>query len=269
MIEALDVVKSFPPRTILRGINLEVETGETLVIIGGSGCGKSTFLKCVIGLHAPTSGRVIVDGLEVANLRREHEIADYRRRFGYLFQEGALFDSMTVAENIVFGLKYLTDIPKSKYRKIASDCLALVGLKDVEDFKPSELSGGMKKRVALARSIAAQPSYILYDEPTTGLDPIMSDVINDLILDLQRELKVTSIVVTHDMKSAYKVAGRIAMFHEGRVLQVGSPDDIRNSKDPRVKQFVEGRSQGPIKMKLKEFDAEGANAHLSAEEKAR
>ena len=268
MIEAVDVVKAFGPRTILRGISLKVEPGETLAIIGGSGCGKSTFLKCVIGLHAPTSGRVSVDGIEVAKLHRDSDIADYRRRFGYLFQEGALFDSMSVAENITFGLKYLTDIPRSKYRKIASDSLALVGLKDVEDFKPSELSGGMKKRVALARSIAAQPTYILYDEPTTGLDPIMSDVINDLILDLQKQLKVTSIVVTHDMKSAYKVASRIAMFHEGRVLQVGSPDDIRNSKDPSVKQFVEGRSQGPIKMKLKEFDAEGANAHLAGEGRA-
>jgi len=268
MIEAKGVVKSFGARTILKGIDLRVETGETLAIIGGSGCGKSTFLKCVIGLHAPTSGTVAVDGIEVAKLHDEHAIADYRRRFGYLFQEGALFDSMSVAENITFGLKYLTDIPASKYRKIASDCLALVGLKDIENFKPSELSGGMKKRVALARSIAAQPSYILYDEPTTGLDPIMSDVINDLILDLQKQLKVTSIVVTHDMKSAYKVASRIAMFHEGLVLQVGTPDDIRNSKDPRVKQFVEGRSQGPIKMKLKEFDAEGANAHLAGGAKA-
>ncbi len=264
MIEAKGVVKSFGSRTILRGIDLRVETGETLVIIGGSGCGKSTFLKCVIGLHAPTSGTVAVDGIEVAKLQDEHDIADYRRRFGYLFQEGALFDSMTVAENIVFGLKYLTDIPRSKYRSIASECLALVGLKDVEDFKPSELSGGMKKRVALARSIAARPSYILYDEPTTGLDPIMSDVINDLILDLQKQLKITSIVVTHDMKAAYKVAGRIAMFHEGRVLQIGSPDEIRRSSDPRVRQFVDGSSQGPIKMKLKEFDAEGSQAHLAS-----
>jgi len=268
MIEAIGVVKSFGPRTILRGIDLKVETGETLVIIGGSGCGKSTFLKCVIGLHAPTAGRVIVDGIEVAKLKSDHDIADYRRRFGYLFQEGALFDSMTVAENITFGLKYLTDIPRKKYRKIATDCLALVGLQDVEDFKPSELSGGMKKRVALARSIAAQPSYILYDEPTTGLDPIMSDVINDLILDLQKQLQITSIVVTHDMKSAYKVASRIAMFHEGRVLQVGTPEEIQATENPYVRQFVDGLSQGPIKMKLKEFDAEGSSAHLRAQEKA-
>jgi phospholipid/cholesterol/gamma-HCH transport system ATP-binding protein len=260
MIEAKGVTKSFGKRAILRGIDLTVESGETMVIIGGSGCGKSTFLKCIIGLHAPDAGSIVVDGLDVTKLKTEHEISDYRRRFGYLFQEGALFDSMTVAENICFGLKYLTDIPTAKYRQIASDSLALVGLKDVEDFKPSELSGGMKKRVALARAIAAQPHYILYDEPTTGLDPIMSDVINDLILDLQKKLKVTAIVVTHDMKSAYKVGSRIAMFHEGRVLQVGTPEQIKNTADPAVKQFVQGLSQGPIKMKLKEFEADEANA---------
>lgn len=260
MIEAEGVVKSFGPRTILRGIDLKVETGETLVIIGGSGCGKSTFLKCVIGLHTPDAGRITVDGLEVAKLKTEEEIADYRRLFGYLFQEGALFDSMTVAENITFGLRYLTHEPPSNYRRIATDCLALVGLKDIEDFKPSELSGGMKKRVALARAIAAKPAYILYDEPTTGLDPIMSDVINDLILDLQKQLKVTSIVVTHDMKSAYKVASRIAMFHEGRVIQVGTPEEIKATKDPHVRQFIEGLSVGPIKMKLKEFDVEDSHA---------
>jgi phospholipid/cholesterol/gamma-HCH transport system ATP-binding protein len=260
MIEATGVTKVFGPRTILRGIDLKVETGETLVIIGGSGCGKSTFLKCVVGLHAPTSGSVVLDGIDVTTLRTEAEIADYRRRLGYLFQESALFDSMTVAENIVFGLKYLTDIPRSRYRRIATDCLALVGLKDVEDFKPSELSGGMKRRVALARAIAAQPSYILYDEPTTGLDPIMSDVINDLILDLQRQLKVTAIVVTHDMKSAYKVATRIAMFHEGRALMVGTPKEFQTTDNPYVRQFVDGLSQGPIKMKLKEFEADEPSA---------
>ncbi len=258
MIDAQGVVKRFGPRTILRGIDLRVETGETLVIIGGSGCGKSTFLKCVIGLHHPEDGQIIVDGIEVAKLKTEAEIADYRRRFGYLFQEGALFDSLTVWENVTFGLRYLTDIPLFRYRKIASDCLALVGLKDVEDFKPAELSGGMKKRVALARAIAAQPSYILYDEPTTGLDPIMSDVISDLILDLQKQLKVTAIVVTHDMKSAYKVASRIAMFHEGKVLEVAQPDSIKISTHPCVRQFVDGKSEGPIKMKLKEFEAEPA-----------
>jgi len=258
MIEAKGVVKRFGARTILRGVDISVATGETMVIIGGSGCGKSTFLKCVVGLLHPDAGAITVDGKDIARCRGEAEVADYRRRFGYLFQEGALFDSMTVWENVTFGLRYLTDIPPSRYRRLAREKLALVGLKDIEDFRPAELSGGMKKRVALARAIAAEPSYILYDEPTTGLDPIMSDVINDLILDLQKQLKVTSIVVTHDMKSAYKIASRIAMLHEGRVLSQGSPDDFRTSSDERIHQFVNGLSQGPIKMKLKDYEPDAA-----------
>jgi phospholipid/cholesterol/gamma-HCH transport system ATP-binding protein len=257
MIDAKGVKKSFGHRHILRGVDLHVDDGETLVIIGGSGTGKSTFIKCVIGLHRPDEGSIEVDGIDITKLHSDEEIGDYRRRFGYLFQEGALFDSLTVWENICFGLRYLRkDIPESKYRDIATEKLALVGLKDVEDFKPSELSGGMKKRVALARSIAAEPKYILYDEPTTGLDPIMSDVINDLILDLQKKLKVTSIVVTHDMKSAYKIASRIAMLYEGRVKAVAHPDVIKVSSDPYVRQFVDGLSQGPIKMRLRDFEPE-------------
>jgi len=263
LIDAKDVKKSYGKRQILRGVDLVVESGETLCIIGGSGCGKSTFLKSVIGLVQPDSGSITVDGMDITKLTRESDVAQYRRRFGYLFQEAALFDSMTVWENITFGLRYLTDIPASKYRQIATEKLALVGLKDVEDFKPSELSGGMKKRVALARAIAAEPSYILYDEPTTGLDPIMSDVINDLILDLQKKLKVTSIVVTHDMKSAYKIASRIAMLHDGRVLGVAHPEIIKVSTNPYIRQFVDGLSHGPIQMKLKEFEPEPAEGKKS------
>ena len=254
MIDAWGVKKSFGSRTVLRGIDITVEDGETLVTIGGSGCGKSTFLKSVIGLVHPDSGSIEVDGVDITKLRDEVRIAEYRRRFGYLFQEGALFDSMSVFENVVFGLRYLTDIPETKYRQIAADKLALVGLSGILDMRPSELSGGMKKRVALARAIAAEPKYILYDEPTTGLDPIMSDIINDLILHLKNKLGVTSIVVTHDMKSAYKVASRIAMFHEGRVLQVAHPDIIKITPNEYVRQFVEGRSHGPIQMRLKDFD---------------
>jgi len=256
MIEAKAVKKSFGPRAVLRGVDLEVNEGETVVIIGGSGCGKSTFLKCVIGLVRPDSGSITVDGTDIAKLASERDIADYRRRFGYLFQEAALFDSLSVWENVTFGLRYLTDIPPSRYRAIARDKLALVGLKDVEDHKPSELSGGMKKRVGLARAIAAEPSYILYDEPTTGLDPIMSDVINDLILDLQKQIKVTSIVVSHDMKSSYKIGTRIAMLHEGVVRGLGTPDEIKSSQDPYIRQFVAGSSSGPIHMKIKEFEPE-------------
>ncbi len=255
MIDAQDVKKSYGKRHILKGVDLTVETGETLVIIGGSGTGKSTFIKSVIGLVKPDSGSITVDGMDITKLETELQIADYRRRFGYLFQEAALFDSLTVWENVTFGLRYLrADIPPGKHRGIATEKLALVGLKDIEDFKPSELSGGMKKRVALARAIAAEPSYILYDEPTTGLDPIMSDVINDLILDLQKKLKVTSIVVTHDMKSAYKIASRIAMLYEGKVMAVAHPDVMKVSTNPYVRQFIDGLSEGPIKMKLRDFD---------------
>jgi phospholipid/cholesterol/gamma-HCH transport system ATP-binding protein len=255
MIDARGIKKSYGKRVILRGIDMVVQDGETLAIIGGSGCGKSTFLKSVIGLVRPDEGSIVVDGMDITKLTQESEIADYRRRFGYLFQEAALFDSLSVWENITFGLRYLrSDIPQTKFRQVARDKLALVGLKDVEDFKPSELSGGMKKRVALARAIAAEPHYILYDEPTTGLDPIMSDVINDLILDLQKKLKITSIVVTHDMKSAYKIASRIAMLHEGRVLAAAHPDVIRVSDNPYIRQFVDGKSEGPIQMRLRDFE---------------
>ncbi|MBI4424596.1 MAG: ATP-binding cassette domain-containing protein [Elusimicrobia bacterium] len=255
MIEASGVKKAFGPRVVLRGVDLHVETGETLVMIGGSGSGKSTFLKCVIGLVRPDAGRIAVDGVDITQLRDEASIAQYRRKFGYLFQEAALFDSLTVQENVTFGLRYLRqDVSWTKHRAIATDKLALVGLKGIEDMKPSQLSGGMKKRVALARAIAAEPDYILYDEPTTGLDPIMSDIINDLILDLKNKLGVTSIVVTHDMRSAFKIADRVAMIYEGRILQVARPDELRVTRDEMVKQFVEGRSEGPIKMKLKEYD---------------
>jgi phospholipid/cholesterol/gamma-HCH transport system ATP-binding protein len=255
MIDARNVKKSFGHRQVLRDIDLIVQTGETLVIIGGSGCGKSTFLKSCIGLVHPDEGSIVVDGVDVTKLVDDAAIAAYRARFGYLFQEAALFDSLTIWENVTFGLRYLhRDIPASKYRSIARDKLALVGLKDIEDMRPSELSGGMKKRVALARAIAAEPMYILYDEPTTGLDPIMSDVISDLILDLQEKLKVTSIVVTHDMRSAFKIASRIAMMYEGKVLMAAHPEVFKVADNPYVRQFVDGLSKGPIKMKLKEYE---------------
>lgn len=254
MIRAEGVRKSFEARDVLKGVDLAVNDGETMVVIGGSGCGKSTFLKSIIGLVRPDSGSIVVDGMDITRLHDERELAQYRRKFGYLFQEGALFDSISIAENVCFGLRYLTDIPESRHRRIATEKLALVGLKDIEDMKPSQLSGGMRKRVALARAIAAEPAYILYDEPTTGLDPIMSDVIGDLILDLKRQLRVTSIVVTHDMKSAYKIADRIAMLHEGKVLETAPPGAIRGTRNPYVRQFVEGLSHGPIQMKLREYE---------------
>jgi len=251
VIRASGVRKAFGGREILRGVDLTVNDGETLVVIGGSGSGKSTFLKCVIGLMRPEAGTIDVDGMDITRLTDEVRVAEYRRKFGYCFQDGALFDSLTVWENVAFGLRYLTDVPPERYRRVASEKLALVGLKDIEDMKPAELSGGMKKRVSLARAIAAEPRYILYDEPTTGLDPIMSDIISDLIIDLKKKLGVTSIAVTHDMKSAYKIGDRIAMIYEGKVLEAAPPEAIKNTTNPHLRQFIEGHSHGPIQMKVR------------------
>lgn len=254
MIVCQGVEKAFGRNHVLRGVDLEIKTGETLTIIGGSGTGKSVLLKHIVGLMKPDAGRLFVDGQEIGGLSEEG-LQKVQRRFGYLFQGAALFDSLTVGENIAFGLKNLRPDLYARWREIVVEKLALIGLRpEVADLKPAELSGGMKKRVGLARAIAYEPDYILYDEPTTGLDPIMSDVINDLILGLQKRLGVTSIVVTHDMKSAYKISNRIAMLYQGRIVSVGTPDEIANTQDPLVHQFVTGSSQGPIQMQVRAFE---------------
>lgn len=251
MIKIVDLKKSFGPKEVLCGVNLTIEEGKTTCILGGSGSGKSTLIKCLIRLEDATSGEILVDGKDITKIRSEIKLAAIRRHFGYLFQEGALFDSMSVGENVAFGLKYLTDTPLSEYPKIIKEKLALVGLKDVENLNPSELSGGMKKRVSLARVLAVNPKVILYDEPTTGLDPIMSDIISDLIIDLKSKLGVTSVVITHDMHSAFKISDYIAFLYEGKILLYGTPEEFRKTDNPYVKQFVEGSSHGPIQMKLK------------------
>jgi len=251
MIQIIDLYKDFGPKQVLKGINLTIEEGEVTCILGGSGCGKSTLIKCLIRLEEPTGGQILVDGKDITHLHNEIRMAAVRRHFGYLFQEGALFDSMTVGENVAFGLKYLTHVPESDYPRIIREKLALVGLKeDVAHMNPSELSGGMKKRVSLARVLAVNPKVILYDEPTTGLDPIMSDIISDLVLDLKEKLGVTSVVITHDMNSAFKIADHIAFLYEGKILLYGTPDEFRKTDNPYVKQFVTGSSHGPIQMKL-------------------
>lgn len=251
MIEIKNLYKSFGEKEVLKGINLQIPDGKVTCILGGSGCGKSTLIKCLIRLEDPTSGQILVDGKDITRLNNEIRLAAIRRHFGYLFQEGALFDSMTVGENVSFGLKYLTQVPQSKYPRIIKEKLALVGLtEDVAKLNPSELSGGMKKRVSLARVLAVNPKVILYDEPTTGLDPIMSDIISDLILDLKEKLKVTSVVITHDMHSAFKIADYIAFLYEGKILLYGTPEEFRKTDNPYVKQFVSGSSHGPIQMKL-------------------
>jgi len=245
MIEIIDVHKSFGSLDVLRGVNLTIEKGESMTVIGGSGSGKSVLIKHVIGLLHPDKGRLIVDG-QVMNDLDEFGLNELRKKFGMLFQMAALFDSLTVWENVGFSLKQHTKHTDKEIREIATQKLALVGLKDVEDKMPSELSGGMKKRVGLARAIAMDPAIILYDEPTTGLDPIAADAINDLIIDLRKKLGVTSVSITHDMHSAYKISDRIAMLYKGEILETGTPDQIRNSANPIVHQFITGSAVGPI-----------------------
>jgi phospholipid/cholesterol/gamma-HCH transport system ATP-binding protein len=246
-IRVVSLYKSFGEKDVLHGINIEVRRGESMVVIGGSGSGKTVLIKCIIGLMRPDQGEIHVDGLEITSLD-EKRMNEVRKKFGMLFQGGALFDSMTVWENVGFGLRQQTRLSEEEIRRVASEKLALVGLKNVEDLMPAELSGGMRKRVSLARAIAMEPEILLYDEPTTGIDPIMADAINDLIVQMKEKLNVTSIAITHDMKSAYKIADRIAMLYQGKIIEVGTPGEIRNSSNPMVQQFIEGRSEGPIKI---------------------
>ncbi len=247
MIELRDLHKSFNDHYVLRGVNLKVEKGESLVVIGGSGSGKSVLLKHIIGLLKPDQGTVIVNSSDLS-LLDEEGLNEIRKKFGMLFQSSALFDSMTVWENVGFGLKRHTHIPDQEIKALAVEKLKMVGLVGVEDEMPSELSGGMRKRVGLARAIAMKPEILLYDEPTTGLDPIMADAINDLIIKMREELDVTSVTITHDMKSAYKIADTIAMLYNGVIIATGTSGEIQNSADPVVRQFIEGRAEGPIKV---------------------
>lgn len=251
MIEIQNLKKSFGAHHVLRGVNLKIEDGKITCILGGSGSGKSTLIKCLMRLEDATSGRILVDGKDITRVNDPIRLAAVRRHFGYLFQEGALFDSMTVGENVAFGLTYLTDVPKSEYPKVVKEKLAMVGLKEeVAKLNPSELSGGMRKRVSLARVLAVKPDCILYDEPTTGLDPIMSDIISDLILEMKHQIGVTSVVITHDMHSAFKIADYIAFLYEGQIMMYGTPEEFRKTDNPYVRQFVDGSSRGPIQMKL-------------------
>ena len=245
MIEIINLCKSFDTHKVLDGLNLNINTGETTVIIGRSGCGKSVLLKHIIGLLKPDSGQVLIDGKDVTKMD-EKELSFLRMKFGMLFQGAALFDSLNILENVAFGMIEHMNSPREEIVKRVKECLDLVGLKGIEDKKPAELSGGMRKRVGLARAIALRPQIILYDEPTTGVDPIMGDAINDLIIELHNKLKVTSIAVTHDMTSAYKIGDRIAMLYNGRIVANGTPEEIKNTKDPIVRQFITGASKGPI-----------------------
>ena len=257
MIKVENLYKSFETKKVLQGVSLEVKDGETLVIIGGSGTGKSILLKNLVGLIKPDSGKIIIDDIDVTKTHKKN-LREIQKKIGFLFQEAALFDSLTIEENVSFGMKNLTNLSEEEMKKRVSSCLNMVGLSsDIEKLKPSALSGGMKKRVGLARSIAYQPKYIFYDEPTTGLDPIMSDVIGELIIHLKKELKVSSIVVTHDMNSAYKIADRIIMLYLGKVIFEGTVEKLKQTianpksvNDKMLKQFVDGSSVGPIPVEM-------------------
>lgn len=244
-ITIADLHKSFGDNHVLRGVNLTVEPGESMVIIGGSGSGKSVLIKHIIGLLKPDRGSILVNGEEVTTMR-ERQLKELRKKFGMLFQAAALFDSLTVGENVAFALVEHTRLSRAEIADRVREKLTLVGLPGTEDLFPSELSGGMKKRVGLARALAIEPEVILYDEPTTGLDPIMADSINNLIVEMRERFAITSVAITHDMVSAYKIGHRLAMLYQGKIIFTGTPEECKNTTDPMVRQFITGSSVGPI-----------------------
>ena len=245
MIKISNLCKSFGGRPVLYNLDLTIEKGETMAVIGRSGCGKSVLLKHIMGVIHPDAGSIAVSGEEITTMTPK-QINQIRLKMGMLFQGAALFDSLTVWENVGFALLEHSKKDVDFIRQRGAECLNLVGLRGIEELYPSALSGGMRKRVGLARAICMNPEIILYDEPTTGLDPIMADGINNLIVDLQRKLSVTAIVVTHDMNSVYKVASRVAMLYQGRIIEVCTPQEIQRTQNPVVKQFIRGEAQGPI-----------------------
>ena len=243
--------KSFGRKRVLDGVNIHCDRGESLVVIGGSGVGKSVLIKCILGLLYPEAGSIRIDGGETVGLGRTAR-ERLLQKFGMLFQGSALFDSLTVWENVAFGLIYGRDMEREAAKEIALAKLAAVGLgPEVSLLRPAELSGGMQKRVALARAIAAEPEIIFFDEPTTGLDPIMADIINDLIVKCVREVGTTAVSITHDLVSARKIADRIAMLYQGRIIWHGPTAEIDHSGNPYVDQFIHGRAEGPIKMEIR------------------
>lgn len=245
MIELTDVHKAFGSAKILQGLDLEVSQGETLVIIGRSGNGKSVTLRHIVGLLQPDAGQVVVFGQDMAKTTTK-QLGDVRNRLGYLFQDGALLNWLTLEDNVALPLLETSRLPKAEVKERTQAALHKVELLEAATKLPSEISGGMRKRAGLARALVSRPDLLLYDEPTSGLDPISSNVINNLITNLKAELGVTQIVVTHDMSSAYSIADRIALLHEGRIISEGTPDEIRSSEDPSVAQFIHGHVQGPL-----------------------
>ncbi|MSO69103.1 MAG: ABC transporter ATP-binding protein [Alphaproteobacteria bacterium] len=250
-ISCRGVTKSFGAKSVLAGVDFDVQAGESMVIIGGSGTGKSVTIKCVLGLIRHDAGSIKIDGQEVSRMSaRAREAID--RKFGMLFQGGALFDSLPVWENVAFGLLHARNVPRRKARDLAMEKLAMVGLgPEVGKLSPSELSGGMQKRVALARAIATEPEIIFFDEPTTGLDPIMADVINNLIVEITRKLGATALSITHDMASVRKIADKVSMLYDGKIIWSGPIAEIDRCGNPYVEQFIHGRAAGPIQMQVR------------------
>lgn len=246
MVRIVDLHKSFNSLRVLQGVNLRICGGKTHAIIGRSGCGKSVLLKHIIGIFKPDKGKIFVNNLEITSMS-EMELDSIRLQFGLVFQGAALFDSLTVEENVGFLLYENSELPRSKILERAKGLLQLVGLEGIETKYPQELSGGMKKRVAIARALCLNPSILLYDEPTTGVDPIGADLINSLIKNLHDKLGVTSIVITHDLSSVFKIADFIHMLFGGKIIFTGTPQEIRQTTDPRVRQFLEGSMTGPIR----------------------
>jgi phospholipid/cholesterol/gamma-HCH transport system ATP-binding protein len=247
MITLVDLHKSFGKQKVLDGIDLRIEEAKTTVIIGRSGGGKSVLLKHIIGLLRPDRGQVLVDGTDIAKLG-DRDLNEIRKKFGMLFQDAALFDSMTVAENVAFPLREHTRMKEKEIRETVADRLRSVGLTGVEEKMPSELSGGMRKRVGLARAIAMRPQIVLFDEPTTGLDPVMTEAINRLIIDTQKKFNFTCVVISHDIQSIFEIGDRIAMLYEGKIIEHGTPEELRASPNPVTVQFLSGSIDGPIRI---------------------
>ena len=249
-IQLINIHKNFNNKEVLKGLDLEIIPGESLVIIGGSGTGKSVLIKCILGIMTPDKGEILIDGKNILNLK-DYKRSIINQKIGMLFQNAALFDSLMVWENVSFGLIQSNKMNRDEAKGTALKVLKKVGLNEkVSGLYPSELSGGMQKRVGLARAIANSPEIIFFDEPTTGLDPIMADVINDLIIECVKDQGITALSITHDMNSARKISDRIAMLHEGRIVWSGRPDEIDNSKNQYVVQFINGNANGPIKMQI-------------------
>ncbi|NQT00094.1 MAG: ABC transporter ATP-binding protein [Candidatus Omnitrophica bacterium] len=253
IIKIENLTKSFSGRRVLNGVNLEIVEGETFVIMGGSGCGKSTLLRHLIGSLKPDFGKVLIRNKDITQITLA-ELDEIKKRFGMLFQSSALLDSLTVEENVSLPLREHTKLSPEIIKIMVKMKLSLVGLRGFEQHMPSEISGGMKKRVGLARAIAMDPEIVFYDEPSAGLDPVVAAVIDKLILDLSKKLLITSVVVTHDMQSVFRIADKVAMLHKGKVLQVGTPTEIKNSDNPIVQQFISGNVDGPIQFLTKGDD---------------